>query len=258
MKMSELTKQIREMALELRFKAVGIAKTDELEGLPHGWVADVRNLLTPEEILPGARSVIMLVLHAWDKAFYTQIESPRWRGYGLHAPEEKIEGYYVVYQISKTKAWPLAWFLREKGHSAVITESIPMKTTAVRCGLGAQGKNTLFLHPELGPRVGLMAILTDAELDADAPFEGDLCGDCERCIKACPSGALRPYGIQINRCMAYAAENPGGKQVPAEVRALADRNIVRPSKNSYLECTICMDVCPIGLDALKRLKAQAS
>ena len=256
--MNELTKEIREKALELGFKAVGITTTEELRGLPYGWVSDVKNLLTPEEILPGARSVIMLVLHAWDKAFYMQIDSPKWKGYGLHTPEENIEGYYVIYQISQTKAWPLTWFLREKGYRAVITESIPMKTTAIKCGLGAQGKNTLLVHPELGPRVGLMAILTDAELDADAAFKGDLCGDCERCLKACPSGALRPYGIEINRCMAYAAENPGGKQVPPEVRALAERNIVRPSKNSYLECTICMDVCPIGLQALRNLNAPAT
>ena len=118
----------------------------------------------------------------------------------------------MIYQISQTKAWPLVWFLREKGYQAVITESIPMKTTAIKCGLGCQGKNTLLIHPELGPRIGLMAILTNAELDCDEPFKGDLCHDCDKYIKACPSAALRPYRIDINLCMAYAAENPEGKE----------------------------------------------
>jgi epoxyqueuosine reductase QueG len=246
--MNDLTKEIKAKALELGFKAVGVTSSDRLRGLPRGWVADVKDLQSPEEILPGTRSVIMLVLHAWDKAFFMQIDSPLWKGYRLHTPEENIEGYYIVYQISQAKAWPLAWFLRERGFNAVVTESIPMKATAIQCGLGHQGKNTLFLHPKLGPRIGLMAILTDAKLVADAPFKGDLCGDCERCIKACPSGALKPYNIEINRCMAYASENPGGTQVSPEARALAEKYTTTPSKCSYLECTICMDACPIGKD----------
>lgn len=254
--MSDFTKEVKAKALELGFKAVGVTSTDRLRGLPHGWVADVKDLQSPEEIMPDARSVIMLVLHAWDKAFYTQIDSPLWKGYRLHSPEDKIEGYYFVYQISQAKAWPLAWFLRDRGFNATVTESIPMKATAIMCGLGRQGKNTLFLHPELGPRIGLMAIVTNAELVADAPFEKDLCGDCEKCIKACPPGALKPYKIEINRCMAYASENPGGTQVPPEVRTLAEKYITRPSKCSYLECTICMDACPIGKDILGLLHAR--
>ncbi|OGD55327.1 hypothetical protein A3K78_06925 [Candidatus Bathyarchaeota archaeon RBG_13_52_12] len=246
--LGSLTKEIKAKALGLGFRAVGVTSTDRLKGLPHGWVADVKDLKHPEEIQSSTISVIMLVLHAWDKAFFMQIESPLWKGYRLHAPEENVEGYYITYQISQTKAWPLAWLLREKGYDAVITNSIPMKATAIKCGLGSQGKNTLLIHPELGPRIGLMAILTNAKLEADEPFERDQCGDCERCIKACPSGALKPYNIEINRCMAYASENPGGNQVPPDVRALTERYIVRPSRCSYLECTICMDACPIGKD----------
>jgi len=244
--MSDLTNEAKTKARELGFKAVGVTSTDRLQGLPYGWVADIKKLCSPEEVLPGARSVIMLVLHVWDKAFYQQIYSPLWRGYQPHAPEEHVEGYYFIHQISQAKAWPLACFLREKGYDAVVTNSIPMKATAVRCGLGSQGKNTLLLHPELGPRIGLMAILTDAELDIDMPFDKDQCRDCERCIKACPSKALSPYNIEISRCMAYAAENPGGKMVPDDVRALAEMYTVRPSRFSYLECTICLDACPIG------------
>ena len=251
--MNALTKEIKEKAFEVGFKAIGITSPDRLRDLPHGWIADVKNLLSPDEILLTTKSVIMLVLHAWDKAFYMQIDSPRWKGYGL-PPEEGIEGYYMIYQISQTKAWPLVWFLREKGYQAVITESIPMKTTAIRCGLGCQGKNTLLIHPELGPRIGLMAILTDAELDLDEPFKGDLCHDCDKCIKACPSAALRPYRIDVNRCMAYAAENPEGKNVVFEIRTLTEKLTIRPFRNSYLECTICMDACPIGQKAIRKLR----
>jgi Fe-S oxidoreductase len=56
--------------------------------------------------------------------------------------------------------------------------------------------------------------------------------------------------------MAYASENPGSTQIPPEVRALAEKYTTRPSRCSYLECTICMDACPIGKDILGLLHAR--
>jgi epoxyqueuosine reductase QueG len=244
----DFTKEIKSKAYEMGFGDVGIASVDQLRNSPHGWVADVKELKYPWELLPNARSVIMLVLHAWDKAFFMQIESPHWKGYGIHKPEENVEGHYITYKISEAKAGPLVQILKDKGYEAMITTSIPMKSTALSCGLGSRGKNTLMIHPVFGPRIGLMAIVTDAKLEPDAALIKDQCGDCERCVRACPTRALSSNGVDINRCIAYASENPSGKSVPPDVRAKVDEYTVRPSKCSYLECTICMDACPIGRD----------
>ena len=251
--LQKITKEIKSKAHEMGFGDVGIASVEQLRNLPHGWVADVKDLKYPWELLPGARSVIILVLHAWDKSFFMQIESPHWKGYGIHKPEENVEGHYITYKISEAKAWPIVQLLKDKGYEAMITASIPMKSTALSCGLGTRGKNTLMIHPILGSRIGLMAIVTNAELEAGAALAKDLCGDCERCVKACPTGALSPKGVEINRCIAYASENPSGKSVPPDVRSKVDIYTVRPSKCSYLECTICMDACPIGKDVEKIL-----
>ena len=258
-KRREFTREIKSKAYEMGFGDVGIASVDQLRNLPHGWVADVKELKYPWELLPSARSVIMLVLLAWDKAFFMQIESPHWKGYGIHKPEENVEGYYITYKISEAKAWPLVQILKDRGYEAMITASIPMKSTALSCGLGSRGKNTLMIHPVFGPRIGLMAIVTDAELEADAALSKDQCGDCERCVRACPSGALSSNGVEINRCIAYASENPSGRSVSPEVRSKVDVYTVRPSMCSYLECTICMDACPIGRDVegILRLKRKA-
>jgi epoxyqueuosine reductase len=148
--------------------------------------------------------------------------------------------------VSRTKANPLVSYLREKGYDATLSTRIPMKTTSIKAGIGPQGKNTLLIHPEYGPRLGLIALLTNAELHLDAPYVGDLCGDCTRCIDACPPKALSPYRIKINRCLAYASENPGRDDLPKGVRELEAKLVVRPTKNSYIECSICANVCPIG------------
>jgi len=242
----ELTEELKRMALEAGFKDVGITTPEAMRDLHYGWVEKIRELKPPEEILPGTRSVIMLVLHGWDRAFSLQINSPNWKGYGIHPPSERVEGYYATYQICQNMAWPIVSHLRERGHGAVFSTNVPMKTTAIKCGLGCQGKNTLFVHPEIGPKAMLMAILTTAELEADEPFEGDLCEGCDVCIRACPSKALSPYSVEINRCVAYAAENPGATDIPEDVRELEKKLIVRPTENSFIECTTCIDACPLS------------
>ena len=152
----------------------------------------------------------------------------------------------MPYKVTMSKAWPLVSFLRESGHQARLTTSIPMKTAAIRCGLGSQGKNTLLIHPEVGPRAMLMAILTSATLETDEPYEDDLCGGYDICIRACPSKALTLYNIDIKRCLAYAAENPGGAGIPEDVREPERKLIVRPTPNSFIECITCIFSCPIG------------
>ena len=73
-----------------------------------------------------------------------------------------------------------------------------------------------------------------------------MCRDCEKCVIACPTRALEPYKIKINRCMTYAAEKPDASDVPEDVRKLERRLIKRPTPNSYMECTTCIEACPIG------------
>jgi epoxyqueuosine reductase QueG len=244
--MTSFTEEIKKKALKAGFTSVGITSPESMRDLPYGWVADVKKLKPPEEIMPGTRSVVLLVFNGKDRAFSLQIDSPEWKGYGLHLPEEEPEGFYVSYQVTMNKAWPLVSLLKESGHQAQLTTSIPMKTAAIQCGLGCQGKNTLFVHPEVGPRAMLMAILTSATLEIDEPYEGDLCGECDLCIRACPSKALNPYNINIKRCLAYAAENLEGVGIPEDVKELEKKLIVRPTPNSFIECTTCIFSCPIG------------
>ena len=248
------SERIKQMALEQGFVAAGITSPESLGDLPYGWVADVKELKRPAEELSEVKSVIILVLHAWDRVFGLQIDSPNWKGYGFLSPEEDIEGYYMSYMISISKALPIVSYLRENGFKAQLSTTIPLKTTGKACGLGQTGKNTLLVNPTYGPRLGLMAILTSVELETDTPFTDDLCGECTRCIDACPTEALTPYNIDIQRCLTYAVENPGKTDLPSDVRELEAKLITRPTKNSYIECYICAEVCPVGEDKAKKYR----
>ena len=88
--------------------------------------------------------------------------------------------------------------------SRIFVDSGPLveRDAAVRAGLGFRGKNTNLLTP-IGSFVFLGALLTDVELDFDAPVPKD-CGTCRLCIDACPTDALdAAYHLAAERCIAY-------------------------------------------------------
>jgi len=63
------------------------------------------------------------------------------------------------------------------------------KIGAVKSGLGFVGKSNLFIHKDYGPAVRLLTVLTDMKLPEGKKTKAD-CGDCDKCFKACPAGAI--------------------------------------------------------------------
>lgn len=244
-----LTQDVKQKAIDVGFVSVGISNPSILRDLPYGWVGKITNLRPPEQILPTVKSVILMAFNAWDRTFSLSVDSPNWRGYGMHAPGEEFESYFFGYEIMKNKAWVIVDHLKMRGFDSLPSTGIPLKTAAVKCGLGCQGKNTLLITPRFGPRVKLISVLTTAQLDIDELYQENLCGKCERCVIACPTRALEPYRLKINRCMTYSAESPHSSDVPKDVRNLERKLVQRPTPNSYIECTTCVEVCPIGKSA---------
>jgi epoxyqueuosine reductase len=116
------------------------------------------------------------------------------------------------------------------------TDSAPVMEVeiAAQSGLGWRGKHTLLLNRE-GSFFFLGEIFTDLELPVDEPVEGH-CGDCQRCLEVCPTGAiLGPYQLDARRCISYLTiEHPGS--IPEELR--------EPMGNRVYGCDDCQLFCP--------------
>lgn len=94
-------------------------------------------------------------------------------------------------------------FLRKEGFKSVSTMKIPAKPAAVRAGLGKYGKNAVVLTERLGSWVMRETLVTDAPLDyEDQPVKVSDCGECDICLKACPTQAIyAPFKINRARCI---------------------------------------------------------
>ncbi|MFW9847942.1 MAG: epoxyqueuosine reductase [Candidatus Thorarchaeota archaeon] len=241
-----LSSDLKKFVKEVGFIDCGITNPESVNHLYYDWIGKIRKMSRPVEEFPITKSIIIMIQEVWDNSFNLSIYPSEWKGYGMHPKGEKFESYYIGYEIMRRKAQNVVDYLQEKGYRSKITYAIPLKTTAVASGLGAQGKNTLFIHPLKGPRVMIVGILTEAELDIDKSYDDDMCGDCQKCVDACPTGALEPYRLTHQRCMTYSAESPCSIDVPEEVREKAKTYIKRPTSNSFIDCSICVNICPLG------------
>jgi epoxyqueuosine reductase len=129
-------------------------------------------------------------------------------------------------------------FLREFGGEQkcyVDTGPILERDYAAEAGIGWHGKSTMLIDEELGTWFFLAEILTTLELPADEPV-CDRCGTCERCIRACPTGAITgPHKLDARRCISYLTIELKGS-IPLELRPLIGDRI--------FGCDDCLEACP--------------
>lgn len=237
---------IIQKALSLGFSQCGFAHCEPIEELRpfyHDFVTGKRfatlqyleryasERINPDLLLPGAKTVIGVTLNyvphemipAADNFFISRY------AYG--------RDYHTIIRSGLEKLVEFMHTGSGEFSARIFVDSGPMleKVWAQRCGLGWQGKNTLLVHKKTGSFLFIGMILTDLEVEPDPPGT-DHCGDCEKCVQACPTGALdTPYQLNIPRCISYLTIERK-VEIPGDLR--------EKLSNRIYGCDICQDACP--------------
>ncbi|MBT3257184.1 MAG: tRNA epoxyqueuosine(34) reductase QueG [Deltaproteobacteria bacterium] len=201
------------------------------------WLKRHQNLREdPSMLLPGCRTVISLAYP------YSPYKPRTPEGFTMARYSEPQRKDYHI-RVRK-KAKHLALGLKESypnTKSRVCVDSAPIleRSFANRSGVGFFGKNNMLIVPGHGSYVFLTEILTTALLPGgDAEPMKNLCGNCTRCLDACPTGALEgPNRLNASRCLSYLTiEYEGG----------FDPKTGKRMGKCFLGCDVCQEVCPFN------------
>lgn len=234
--------KIREFARKAGFLAVGFTHAEPIEGLKEfleerhsrGWHSsfekeDILKRVNPKAFWPACDTVVALGLPL------PFSRNPQ-EGEGVLARSAVGEDYHV--QVKRALATLLtsieeAGWPGEKPLTQVDTGPLNERAFATRAGLGWVGKNQQLIIPGVGSFVALALLFLDQALPPDEPLPNS-CGECTRCIQACPATLLGSKHFQANQCLSYLTQS---KEPLSEVQQLS-------LGNRIFGCDTCQEACP--------------
>ncbi len=247
MSSDSLSRDIKQKAHQLGFDLVGICPAVTASGFSElaRWLADGHagemNYLAdrlpayehPRHVLEGVKSLVVLGVH-----YRSATPVLPANGQGRVSRYAWGADYH---DVLRERLHHLADSIKRRDPNARmrgVVDSAPLleREFARLAGLGWVGKHTLLLNRQSGSYFFLATLLTDLELEYDAPFDTDHCGTCTACLDACPTQAFpRPYVLDATRCISY---------LTIEHRSNIPREQRSGMGDWLFGCDICQDVCP--------------
>ncbi len=204
----------------------------------------------PENKLPQVKSVVVLLaVYSSDAdggssggtdGGALQLDPQLAQRSGIVARYARGRDYH---KVLKKKLISLSKWLKAQDDSVETYLSVDSGPTVDRvlaetAGLGFFGKNSMLIDPRKGSYFFIASLMVNKVLTPTPKKQMPNCGDCRKCLSACPTDAIRAPGvIDARRCISYLTiENKGG--IPIELRSkLGDR---------LFGCDICQEVCPFN------------
>lgn len=248
----DLKQYIIEKSKELNIDLIGFTDCDPLYNIKDYLVErrnakretefeekDIEKRIDPKLTFPDCKTIISIGL----SYNITYNEKPNFKLKGMLSRSSWGMDYHIVLkkrmeslvkEIEKVILFNYKCF--------VDTGPLVDREIARKSGIGYYGKNCSIINDEYGSFIFLGYILTDLDIeDYSTPAENK-CGDCNRCIKACPTGALEePYKVNPKKCISYLTQTRD--TIPYELRNKMGSKIYG--------CDTCQMACPKNKDIIK-------
>jgi len=202
------------------------------------WIRRVKKKrLNPLEIFPEAKSIVLIGINYYLQDLPDEIKNDPARG--IIARYAWVEDYHkLVLKKLREFTQELSGILKQKVNYKAYVDTGPTleRELARQAGLGFIGNNTNLINHQLGSYLFLGEIFLDVDLRSYIPKIIGSCGTCQKCMNACPTGALVDKKIlDARKCISYLTIELKG-EIPKELRPLI--------KNRIFGCDICQEVCP--------------
>jgi epoxyqueuosine reductase len=203
------SKNIYDLAIQVGFDDCGIAPVQRLDNdaqFMDQWIAQglhgnmdylERNRdkrYDPSVLVPGAQTVVVCLLH-FDKSSRDYHRTVKSMLFQLEARLKEEFGEDIVSQT----------------HQHIFCDSAPMleRRWCVEAGLGFIGNNHQLIHPTLGSLVhpGEIVINKPVPISNTQHPISEHCANCQLCLEACPTGALRNEVWDATQCIAYTTHH---------------------------------------------------
>jgi len=199
--------------------------------------------LEPKQIFEQAETVVALATS------YRDLRAEEW----IQNSPLKISCYATgrdYHKVLRKRTLLLLRRIQERfpdaeGRITVDSAPVPEKILARDAGLGWIGKHTNLIDPRDGSYFFISLLFLNLRIEPDAP-QPDRCGNCMRCIDACPTAALRPYEIDATRCISY---------LTIETRSPVDPSLARNLDGWVFGCDLCQIACPYNGRTVSRRDA---
>jgi epoxyqueuosine reductase len=190
---------------------------------------------TPQLLMPGCQTIISLAL-----PYFPSKPQSLVAGQALVAAYAVGVDYHLIIPQKSTQlmeAYKLQ-FMQSDIEYKIFTDSAPVleRYFAQKAGIGWIGKNTNLIIAGFGSYFFLAEIFISDFLEPDVPLVHDYCGNCNRCIEACPTDCILPNRtLDASKCISY---------ITIESKSDIPSDIQEKLNGWAFGCDICQQVCP--------------
>ena len=249
-----LKEKIIQLSKELGISKIGFTTADDFaylekslragveEGRTTGFEhKNIEERLDPKLSLASARTIISIAL-AYPRRLPQQPQKTAFRRGKITPNSWGLDYHYILQDKLERLARGIEELTADFEYKGMVdTGALVDTAVARRAGIGFIGKNGLVISKEFGSYMFLGELITNLELEPDQPVDYD-CGDCNRCVEACPTSCLLGDStMDAKRCLSFQTQDKG----------MMELEFRKKIKTVIYGCDICQICCPYnkGIDS---------
>lgn len=246
MKMN-IKKEIIKLSQEIGISKIGFTTADDFDYLEKSLRAsqeegrssgfehkNIEERIRPSLSLASAKTIISIAV-AYPRHLPVKPQKSQYKRGKITPSSWGVDYHYILQDRMERLARGIEQLTAGLEYTAMVdTGALVDTAVARRAGIGFIGKSGLVISKEFGSYMFLGELITNLEIEPDQPVDYD-CGECNRCVDACPTSCLLgDTTMNARRCLSFQTQDKG----------MMDLEFRKKIKTVIYGCDICQICCP--------------